>query len=58
MASYIIIGKGSLGGKGVYAAKDFKKSEVVVEYNLKPLTQKEVEDLPERYVNHSGEPNT
>lgn len=74
----LVIGKGKLAGKGVYANRDFKKGEVVIEYNLKPLTKKEYEDLPdsekmfthvhhgqidlysdpERYVNHSGDPNT
>ena len=45
--SDVIIGKGKLDGKGVYAARDFKKGEVVIKYHLKPLTQKEFEDLPE-----------
>ena len=74
----VTIGKGNLGGKGVYAARDFKKDEVVVKYNLKPLTKQELENLPqsekqfihthkeivylyskpERYINHSGNPNT
>lgn len=74
----IIIGKGNLAEKGVYANRDFKKSEVVIKYNLKPLTEEEFENLPEsekmfthrhwgtinlysepeRYVNHSENPNT
>jgi len=74
----INIGKGNLAGKGVYAARDFKKDEVVIKYNLKPLTKQEFENLPqsekefvhthrgiihlysepERYVNHSDNPNT
>lgn len=74
----LVIGKGSLAGKGVYANRDFKKDEVVVKYNLKPLTKKEYKTLPksekmfthkhrgiihlysepERYVNHSLNPNT
>lgn len=34
--------------KGVFTNRDFKKGEVVIEYkNLKPLTQKEFEALPE-----------
>ncbi|MBI3335915.1 MAG: SET domain-containing protein [Candidatus Portnoybacteria bacterium] len=73
----IIIGKGNLAGKGVYANRDFKKGEVVVKYNLTPLTEEEFENLPksekmfththwgtimlyaepERYVNHSENPN-
>lgn len=74
----IIIGEGNLAGKGVYANRDFKKGEVVIKYNLKKLSQKEFEGLPEnekefththwnliylysepeRYVNHSFNPNT
>ena len=74
----VTIDKGNLAGKGVYAARDFKKDEIVVQYNLRPLTQQEVENLPqsekefvhmyrgtiylysepERYVNHSDNPNT
>ena len=65
-------------GKGVFANRDFKKGEVVIKYNLKPLTKEEFESLPEsermfththwgavmlysepeRYVNHSNNPNT
>ncbi len=74
----VIIGKGNLAGKGVYANRNFKKDEVVVKYNLKALTEEEFENLPEnekkfththwgvidlysepeRYVNHSQDPNT
>ncbi len=74
----IIIGKGNLSGKGVYANRDFKVGEIVIEYHLKPLTEDEFRDLseaekifvhthwgikhlysePERYVNHSSNPNT
>ena len=76
--SDVIIGKGNLARKGVYANRDFKKGEVVVKYNLKPLTKEEHKNLPksekmfthtrwgvtylyfepERYVNHSKNPNT
>jgi hypothetical protein len=76
--SDVIIGKGNLAGKGVYANRDFKKGEVVIKYNLKPLTKEEYKNLPknekmfththwgvtylysepERYVNHSKNPNT
>ena len=41
----ITIGKGNLAGKGVYAAKDFKKGEVVIQYQLKALTEKEYDKL-------------
>lgn len=74
----LIIGKGKLAGKGVYANRDFKKGEVVIKYSLKPLTKEEYQNLPksekmfthsqkgqiylysepERYVNHSKNPNT
>lgn len=43
----VIIGKGKLAGKGVYAARDFKKGELVVPYNLKELTQAEFDALPD-----------
>ena len=43
----VIIDKGNLAGKGVYANRDFKKGEVVIKYNLKPLTEEEFENLPE-----------
>ena len=76
--SDVIIGKGNLAGKGVFANRNFKKGEVVIKYNLKSLSQKEFENLPrsekefththrgtihlysepERYVNHSDNPNT
>jgi len=51
----IIIGKGNLTGKGVYAGKDFKKGEVVIQYNLRSLTKKEFENLPkdEQQFTHS-----
>lgn len=76
--SDVIIGKGNLDGKGIYANRDFKKGEVVIKYNLKFLTEEEFQNLPEserqfththsgtihlysepeRYVNHSTNPNT
>ena len=51
----VIISKGELAGKGVYAARDFKKGELVVPYNLKELTQDEFNALPisEREWTHS-----
>lgn len=74
----VILGKGKMFGKGVFADKDFKKGEIIIKYNLKPLTKQEFEALPEReknfththfgvlylyssperYVNHSPDPNT
>jgi hypothetical protein len=44
--SDLIIDKGNLAGKGVYAGRDFKKDEVVIKYKLKTLTKKEYEKLP------------
>src|ERR1700710_2741516 len=74
----LVIGKGSLAGKGLYATRNFKKGEVVIKYNIQPLTEEEYEQLPpeekmfthshwgqiyvygepDRYVNHSDDPNT
>ena len=74
----LIIGKGKLAGKGVYANRDFEKGEVVINYDLKSLTEEEYKNLPkdekkfthkhwgqiylyqepDRYVNHSRNPNT
>src|SRR5438046_1334752 len=51
----VVIGEGSLAGKGVYAARDFEKDELVVPYNLRELTQAEFDALPvsEREWTHS-----
>jgi len=43
----VIIGEGNLAGKGVYAARDFKKGEIVIKYNLKALTKEEFDNLPQ-----------
>lgn len=42
----LVIGKGKLAGKGVYAGRDFKKGEVVSYYNIKPITKEEYKKLP------------
>lgn len=42
----VVIGKGNLVGKGVYANRNFKKGELVIKYNLKPLTKEEYKNLP------------
>ena len=39
MMSDVIIKKGKIFGKGVFANKDFKKGEIVINYNLKLLTK-------------------
>ena len=77
-ANSVIIGKGNLAGKGVYANRNFKKGEIVIQYHLKTLTKEDYQRLPksermfthshwgkimlylepERYVNHSKNPNT
>ncbi len=46
--SDILIGKGNLAGKGVYANKDFKKDEIVIQYHLIPLTEAQYEQLSEQ----------
>lgn len=76
--SEIIIGKGEIFGKGVSANRNFRKGEIVIQYNLKELSRDEFKKLsekekkfvhthrgvrylygiPERYVNHSINPNT
>lgn len=51
----VLIGKGKLAGRGVYAARDFVKGEVVKFYHLKLLTQSDFDALPkqERWFVHS-----
>lgn len=53
--SDVVIGKGNLAGKGIYANRDFKKGEIVIKYNLKPLTKEELKGLPksEKMFTHS-----
>ena len=43
----IVIKKSKIGqfDKGVFANRDFKKGEVVIKYNLKPLTCQEFQNL-------------
>lgn len=47
----VVIKKSNIGqfpdGKGVFANRNFKKDEVVIQYHLKPLTEEEWENLPE-----------
>lgn len=45
--SNVYIGKGNLAGKGTYANRDIQKGEVVIKYNLKPISRDEYIDLPE-----------
>ena len=55
----IIIKKSKIEGLGVFAARDFKKGEMVIRYSLpKILTRKEVDKLSEKekeYVSSVGE---
>lgn len=47
----VVIKKSLIGqfpdGNGVFATRDFKKGEVVIQYHLRPLTQEEWEMLPQ-----------
>ena len=43
----VVIGKGNMFGKAVFANRDFKRGEVVITYHLKPLTEEEFKSLPE-----------
>ncbi|TAK96248.1 SET domain-containing protein [Patescibacteria group bacterium] len=79
MKKGITVRRSKIIGKGVFAVRNFKKGEVVLQYN--PLILKKVEadsvpekekhylwhvgknkyflmQPPERYVNHSCDPNT
>ncbi len=47
LANNVIVGKGNLAGKAVYANRDFKKGEIVIQYHLKKLTKAQYERLPE-----------
>ena len=55
----VIIGKGKLAGKGVYVNRGFKKGEIVISYNLKPLSKDEYKNLPKTEKmfthNHRGQ---
>lgn len=56
----VVIKKSKVGQfeKGVFAKRDFKKGEIVIEYKLQHLTKKEFQDLSESERNfthsHSG----
>ncbi len=41
----IYIGNGKLAGKGVFASRIFHKGEVVINYNLKRLSNEQYNDL-------------
>ena len=42
----VLIGKGNLLGKGVFTNRNFKRGEVVINYQLKLLTLEEFQNLP------------
>ncbi|MCB1107743.1 MAG: SET domain-containing protein [Chlamydiia bacterium] len=56
MPSDIEIKKSTVGqfkdGLGVFAKRRFKKGEIVIQWNLKILTSKEFDDLPEYERDH------
>lgn len=57
MKKDIVIKKSKISGKGVFAQRDFKKGEVVLKWNPKPLTKEEFEKLTSKklaYVLHIG----
>ena len=43
----MIVGEGNLAGKGVNAARDFATGEIVIAYDLAPLTREDFDCLPE-----------
>src|SRR3989344_1034506 len=45
--SDVVVKESKIHGKGAFVNKDFKKGEIVIKYNLKPLTKKEFESLSE-----------
>jgi predicted enzyme related to lactoylglutathione lyase len=51
MSQDVTIGEGHMGGKALYAARAFKKGEVVLDIPLKPISFKEFKALsPEEYL--------
>ncbi|MBW3005125.1 SET domain-containing protein-lysine N-methyltransferase [Candidatus Woesearchaeota archaeon] len=55
----ILVKKSKIHGRGIFAARDFKKGEIVIKYDTSnTLTKEEVDKLPEaekRYVSYLGE---
>lgn len=43
----VFIGEGNMVGHGVYSNRKFKKGEIVIQYDLKPLTEEEYKGLLE-----------
>lgn len=45
----VVVKKSKIHGKGVFAARDFRKGEVVLRWDISnELTKKEIEKLPEK----------
>ncbi len=57
--SDLLVKKSKIEGLGVFAARDFKKGETVIKYNLpEVLTREEADKLPKKdqeYVQYVGE---
>ncbi|MDE2029516.1 MAG: SET domain-containing protein-lysine N-methyltransferase [Alphaproteobacteria bacterium] len=76
--SDVVVRDSAIHGRGLYAARPFRKGEIVVKWNPRRLSRAEAENLaeaeqpylefiegaaflmgvPERYINHSCDPNT
>ncbi len=75
----VIVKNSNIGGKGVFALRDFKKGEIILHWDISHILSKEkVDEMtndekkyisfldnkyvimqePEKYVNHSCDPNT
>lgn len=46
MNNNLVIGKGNIIGKGVFANRDFKKGDIVIQYTLQALTKEAFQHLP------------
>ena len=53
----ILIKDSRIHGKGVFANRDFKKGEIVLKYNLKPLTKEEFDNLSEKEKHYTSKEN-
>ncbi len=47
MSNDIIVKQSSINGRGIFAARDFKKGEVVLPWQIVVLTKEQVDNLPE-----------
>jgi len=48
MTKDILMKKSKISGKGVFALRDFKKGEVVLKWNPKPIKKSEINSLTSR----------